>query len=113
MQKYIIPVGSEEISEQVQKALFSAGFSWRYESIVSEKGQPFLFVNSADGAGHITYSDERCHITKKINDGAILISSQEVISDPFQLDGAKSPVKEMTVAELEAKLGHPVKVIEG
>ena len=46
-------------------------------------------------------------------DGEIIISSQEVIKNPFQLDGAKKPVKEMTVAELEAKLGHPVKVIKG
>ena len=107
----IIAVGSEEISEKVQKALFSAGFRWPMsgQSVVSTDA-PFL---AAWPDMEICAIRDSAYANDKIRGGRPLISAQDVIENPFQLDGAKKPVKEMTVAELEAKLGHPVKVVKG
>jgi hypothetical protein len=110
MQKYVIAIGSEEISRKVQAALFSAGFTWEScgQQIDNVKDR-FLFVHYFDDNVIIRDSNS-LDATKDIRKGCVLISSQEVIADPFQLDGAKSPVKEMTVAEISTKLGYEVKI---
>jgi hypothetical protein len=113
MKQYIIPVGNEEISEAVQLALFSAGFAWGMgdETVRNTDGH-FLCVNFNSNK-NLSYGNESVFHTRIVREeGVILISSQEVIKNPFALEGAKNPVKEMTVAQLEEKLGHPVKVIK-
>jgi hypothetical protein len=112
MQKYVIAIGSPEISRQVQKALFSAGFKWPYGcGGMDYTSSAFITLNFQ--TGRITEASDSARHTRFIRDGAKLVSSQDAISDPFQFEGAKSPVKEMTVAQLEAKLGHPIKVVKG
>jgi hypothetical protein len=114
MKKYLIPVGNKGISEQVQEALFRAGFKWHHDGPrVRQTGDAFIVLHCntdmclASGSGSTYHSQE-------VRDGRfVLISSQEVIANPFQLDGAKNPVKEMTVAELYKALGYPVKIIKG
>jgi hypothetical protein len=106
-----IAIGSPEISRQVQEALFTAGFQWSHSGQrVRHTDVPFITVW---GDRDITRGGEASYISREIQKGFVrLISSQEVIANPFQLDGAKSPVKEMTVEELEKALGHPVKVVK-
>jgi hypothetical protein len=111
MKKYIIAVGSEEISEKVQKALFSVGFKWQDAGqVVKHTDSSFLAV-SLWRDGNLTHGDYSSTHTQLIRDeNAILIASQDVIGDPFQLDGAKKPAVEMTVAEISTKLGYEVKI---
>ena len=107
MQKYIIAVGSPEISRDVQEALFRAGFRWCTDStIVESTGSPLLVL----AKGRLTHSSLSCARTNDIRNGYNLISSQEVIADPFQLDGATKPTVDMTMEDLEKHFGHPVKI---
>jgi hypothetical protein len=111
MQKYIIAVGSEEISREAQESLFRAGFSWRYDKkAVQFTEDTFLQVNFGDRV--ITRESRASDNTGFIQDGAILISSQEVIENPYSLDGAMKPMKEMTVEQIGKALGHEVKIIK-
>ena len=115
MKKYIIAVGSPEISTKVQEALFKAGFEWELcgGRRVRRLEKRFITVNIVYNRT-ITWSNNSMSVTHAINQrGRTLLSAQEVIENPFQLEGAKQPVKEMTVAEIQEKLGHDVKVIDG
>ena len=114
MKKYVIAVGSAKISKQVQKALFKAGFGWDCGGkSLQEMDRPFIYVNYFS-SGVLLYGDNGSTVTKDIiKKDIIVLSSQEVISDAASLDGAKKPVKEMTVAEIQEELGHDVKVIDG
>ena len=114
MKKYVIAVGSEEISTQVQEALFRAGFKWELGGKrVTHTHDSFLFVSYFVDGILIRDSSSYDVVRDIKKGGVILLSSQEVIENPFQLDGAKKPVKEMTVAEIQEKLGNDVKVIDG
>jgi hypothetical protein len=113
MQTYVIAIGSPEISRQVQKALFSAGFKWESHCApheVKHTDRPFLSL-SVDTLRQITQASGTGSQNRELLRGRrVLITSQEVIANPFQLDGAKKPVKEMTVAEIGEALGYEVKV---
>ena len=111
MQKYIIAVGSPEISREVQEALFRAGFIWQNgDRVVDCTSRPFLILN-AYMQGGIAYDDNTQYQEAQIRNGSRkLISSQEVIADPFQLDGATKPTVDMTMEDLEKHFGHPVKI---
>ena len=114
MQKYLIPVGSEEISEQVQEALFRAGFGWWGDETRVQYTYDAFLVLHCNTEMHLAHGSESQYHSKMVRDGVwVLISAQDVIKNPFQLDGAQKPVKEMTVAEIQEKLGHDVKVIKG
>ena len=112
MKKYIIAVGSPEISREVQEALFRAGFHWMVDDQnIRSPSSRFLSLNWCDDVGCITHSNSSASETAGIlKEGAILISSQEVIADPFQLDGATKPTVDMTMEDLEKHFGHPVKI---
>ena len=116
MKKYIIPVGSSEISRKVQKALFEVGFTWSggMGKSANRTDAEFLTLGFRDHDSMLITADDGGKMHERfIREGATLLSSQEVIKNPFQLDGAKQPVKEMTVAEIQEALGHDVKVIDG
>ena len=114
MKQYVIAIGSEEISEKVQKALFSAGFEWEGGggTKVAKRSAYFLYVNYGFN-GTIVSGMYVSSAIMHIKDGIALLSAQEVIKNPSKLEGAKKPAKEMTVAEIQEKLGHDVKVIDG
>ena len=72
--------------------------------------RPFLILN-AYMQGGIAYDDNTQYQEAQIRNGSRkLISSQEVIADPFQLDGATKPTVDMTMEDLEKHFGHPVKI---
>jgi len=113
MKKYIIPVGSEEISKDVQEALFRAGFSWGCDGRdqeVKTRDEWFLVVNSRFNKSMSYGQDSPYHMRQILDNGSILISSQEVIADPFQLDGATKPARELTMEDLEEHFGEPIKI---
>lgn len=95
MKKYVIAVGSPEISEQVQKALFSAGFGWLSCGCnIRHLGVSFITLNYCYKGG-MTTTPYTCEVNKDIRAGIrTLITSQDVIADPFRLDGATKPAKE-------------------
>ena len=111
MKKYIIAVGSEEISREVQEALFRAGFSWGNggKRVQHTHGQ-ILLLNSY-GNGELLYNCDSSTADKDIKrEGHLLVTSQEVIADPFQLDGDTKPAKDMTMEDLEEHFGEPIKI---
>jgi hypothetical protein len=109
-QKYVIAVGSKEISEQVQRALFSAGFEWCGGGQQIDNTRHFLSLNWTGGR-EITHGTGSAYYSKSIlEDGAVLVSAQEVIENPFQLDRAEQPIKEVTMEDLEAHYGCRVKI---
>lgn len=113
MKKYVIAVGSAKISKQVQEALFRAGFKWKYgEKHASYLSSP-LIVLSCNNDRMLAHGDDvGWHSDAIRNKGYILISSQEVIADPFSLDGAVKPAKEMTVSQISNELGYDVKIVK-
>ena len=102
MKKYVTFVKDAEESRKVQEALFKAGFRWacgsKTDEVVFTYGAPeFLEVNN-HGSNNITrvtgnsfaiYQDYLPVIT--------LINAKDIISNPFQLDGAKQPEKQITI----------------
>ena len=113
MQTYVIPVGCHETSRKVQEALFSAGFKWWDGRGVCHLRDAFLVLHCNNDMCLAGGSGSAYHSSMVRDGNAILISAQDVIANPFALDGAKKAVKKMTVEELEVALGHPVEVVKG
>jgi len=100
MKKYVTFVKSEVESQKVQEALFGAGFEWgavRGCNIVANCEFPFISLNWCDISGNITCSSDYAYHFNSDEDNVFYINAEDVIANPFQLDGAKKPEKMIAV----------------
>ena len=113
MKKYIIVIGenNQTVSAEVQRSLFKAGFEWGCDAnnTVRNTSAVFLDIN-ANGNGFITYSDDSSCARKRVVAGAGMLIPSDVIDKAHNLDGAKKPVKKMTVKEVIAELGYEIEI---
>ncbi|MCK5602046.1 hypothetical protein KAR91_09260 [Candidatus Pacearchaeota archaeon] len=97
MRKYVTFVKDEEESRKVQEALFRAGFKWGVNGKnVVHTSCRFLHVNS-DSTERITLGNDIGITLKQVSEGKVYIEATAIISDPFQLDGAKKPEEMITI----------------
>ncbi len=89
-------------SEAVQLALFKARFFWATDGRkVFGLSSCLLFINSSMGAGRLTDGNNFAYLNKAFEDNCIAINPEDIIANPFQLDGATKPEKMITIDDQE------------
>lgn len=107
---YVIHTPTEEISEQVQKALFAKGYGWgRTDQTVQYKDNSYLFVEPDDFS--ITYCDSLEWVTEAFNNNP---DDYKVIL-PFQISSLPKKKNPIVVGlnDSYAAAVHEDKVIVG
>ena len=92
MKEYVTFVANKQQSICVQEALFDAGFEWCGSgNQISCTDAPFIYIDSdgsiSQGQSFVFASEAKY----------IKIDSDEIISNPFQLEGAKKSEPELTM----------------
>ncbi len=94
IKKYIILVNSSEQSRKVQHILFYSGFKWEDDKYggqhLKHLGIPFLYLNHKE-VGTIICSSNFKGVAINISNGYIPLHAEDIISNPYQLDGAELP----------------------
>ena len=113
MKKYVTFVKDAEESRKVQEALFRAGFVWGAdtEGYVQRTSHHFISMNYACLGALSSGSSFREVVRRGRDLHWEAIDASDIISDPFQLDGAKQPEatvdidgKEFSVSTIKAAL---------
>jgi hypothetical protein len=97
MKTYCIFVGggNDVVSEQVQKALFDAGFHWCYGNIIQYTKLPMIFVNFI-GKGLLSYqANDDFNFTESWD--VTYISAQYAIDHAHGLEGAINPKRTIVI----------------
>ncbi len=88
-------------SKEVQEALFKAGFNWGgYKEEVMHLDKPLIYINSFKSAG-LMYSSDFEALNRVIKENWIIINPENIIKDPYQLDGAVQPEKMIEIGDKE------------
>jgi len=106
---YVVMITSEEENAEVQKALFRAGFVWRFggNSVLYYNEIPFAIYITTDG--HLTTAISTIGesgwwalVVKYIYNGESKpITAEQIINDPFSLKGAKAKLTTINIGGRE------------